>query len=102
MTENPGPTREGAESDTGHKIEVTVAECDVVAGPGRVEDHVAVQRERHEISRPGIDDPRANLDRIEGRGRDRADVTGMAGPRRALLGHMDRSASREGRGRRQT
>ena len=56
MRELPGPARECAESDTRHKIEVTVAECDVVAGPGQVEDDVAVQRESPEISGLGIDD----------------------------------------------
>ena len=62
MRELPGPTREGAQSDTRHKIEVTVAECDIVAGPGQVEEDVAVQRESPEVSRLGIDDPRADQD----------------------------------------
>src|SRR5207247_1233233 len=59
------------------------------AGPND-EDDVTVQRSS--TSRRGIDDPRADLDRPEVRGRDRAEVTGLARVRRALLRYMESSA----------
>src|SRR5207248_2674367 len=109
VRELPGPTRERAQSNTGRKIQMAMAEGEIVAGLRRVEDDVTVQRESTEISPLGVDDRRADLDRIDVRGLDRAEVTGLAPVRPAVLRHMEFSASRRcrrgdraGRGRRQT
>lgn len=66
----------------------------VVAGPRRVEDDVTARR-RTKIRWLQIDDSRADLDRLEVRGRDRAE--GIGRELRAFLRHMERAASRKGR-----
>src|SRR5205085_9505975 len=91
--EPPGPARERDEAGTAREVERDVAGRGVVAVP-RVEDDVAVERARS--GRLGINDPRAHVDRVEVRGRDRAEGTGEACVGRALLRHMEDSASRRG------
>src|SRR3972149_7389350 len=90
--ELPRPARERGHSGAGPKIEVDMAERHVVARARRIEDDVGVQE--GEGQRLEIDDPRANLDPREGRGGDRAVVTGGARVRRALLREVDVAAAR--------
>jgi len=92
----PRPARERAQSQTGREIECAVAERFVVAGPRRVEDDVTVQRGC--ANRLCIDDPRADLDRLDVRGGDRAEITRATLIVPTLFGDMEFTASR---GRRQ-
>jgi hypothetical protein len=63
LSELPGPARERAESETGRKIKMAMAEREIVAGLRRVEDDVAVQSVSSEIRRLGIAALRVDLDR---------------------------------------
>src|SRR6266496_3479102 len=83
-------------SACGRKIEHDMPVRAVFAGP--VDDEVGVQHAGSRIGRRGIDDPRADLDRVEVRGLDRAERAGGARVLRALLRHMERSAPRRGTG----
>ena len=94
--ELPGPARERATADRGG--ECAVAERGVVSWSRQVEDHVTVQIPK--TVHGGIDDPRADLDCSEVRGRDRAERPIRAVVFRALLRHMESSASRGRRQRR--
>src|SRR3954453_11624604 len=93
-----GPAREDASScsiDVG-EINSAVAEGDVVARPWGVEDDVTVEEE---LGTGGaeIGDSRADLDLLQGRGCDSAEVIGPAlvGVGRARLGHPENPASLE-------
>ena len=66
-----------------------MAEREIVARPRRVENDVTVQSESGEISALGVDDRRIDLDRIEVRGRDGAEVTGLTRVRRSPSSHGD-------------
>jgi hypothetical protein len=68
-----------------------MAERFVVAGPRRVEDDVGVKPGR--TSRLRIDDSRADLDLLDVRRRDRAELTCEAVILRALFQDMEISAS---------
>jgi len=84
----PGPVRERAYSGKGH------TECATADGPVAVpgvEDEAS-----RNTSRLVIEDLRADGDRREVRGRDRAEGTGAPRVRRALLRHMELSVSRGG------
>jgi hypothetical protein len=91
--ELPGPARERDHPAMGQTIEHDVAEREVT-GPDD-EDDVTVHG--GSASRLEIDDPRADRDRREVRGRDRAEGIGQARELRALLRHMEISMSRGGR-----
>jgi hypothetical protein len=93
--ELPGPVRERAQSETCRKIKGATADRPVSV-PG-VEDHVTVQQARRNASRLVIEDLRADLDRGEVRGRDRAEGTGEARVSRAFLRYVEISASPGGR-----
>src|SRR4029079_846193 len=99
VREFPGSTRERAAPEPRHKIELAVAARDVVAPPRAVDPDGAVDRQRAEVRGLYIDDPGADLDLRDVRGRDRAEVPRGARVRRrrARLRHMKISASREGR-----
>src|SRR6476646_10890059 len=91
------PAREGDHAGVRGEIEDDVAERCVVARP--VDDEVAVQHAGSGIARSrGVDDPRAGLDRVEVRGRDRAELAGSAVIVLAVLRHMKVPSSRRGRG----
>src|SRR5437870_2440992 len=92
LCELSGPARERAVAETSYTIECAVAERGVVARARRVDDDVAVHQCR--TRRRGIDDGRADFDLLEVRGRDRAEGAGETRVRRALLCHMELSASR--------
>src|SRR5207244_3797729 len=84
------PPRAAGEPDlsgTGSEIERDLAER-VVAGPYD-QDDVAVQRRG--AGRLEIDDPRADLDRVEVGGGDRAEGIGEARVLRAFLRHVESS-----------
>ena len=71
--ELPGPARERAASEkVVLRVERAVAGRRVVAWPRQVEGDGTARR-RTEIGRLEIDDPRADLDRLEVRGRDRTE-----------------------------
>src|SRR2546429_6821774 len=89
--EPPRPARERAVPETGPKIECTMAERDVFARVWWVQDDVAVQRGR--TSCLLIHDPRADLDLLEVRGRDRAEITSQAQVGGALLRQMESAAA---------
>ncbi len=89
--ELPGAARDGDHSLTAGKIEYDMAERDVVARARRVEDDVTIQHGR--TGRDGIDHPRADLDGLEVRGRDRAEATGEPRVLRALFRHVESSAA---------
>src|SRR5450631_1973041 len=91
--ELPGPARERDHPAMGQTIEHDVAEREVAGRDN--EDDVTVHG--GSTSRLQIDDPRADRDRREVRGRDRAEGIGHARVLRALLGHMEISASGGGR-----
>src|SRR6266550_111012 len=93
-SELPGPARDGDHSLTTRKIEDDLAERDVVARARRVEGDVTVQHGSTWCD--CVDDPRADLDVLEVRGRDRAEATGEARVLRALLGHVESSAAQGG------
>jgi len=77
VLELSGPAGERDGAGAGGEIEHDVSVGGVVAGP--IDDEVAVQLARGRIAgRRCIDDLRADLDRGDVRGRDRAEVTGVA------------------------
>src|SRR5256885_14735601 len=87
-----GPARDGDHSLTSSKIQYDMADRDAVTRAGRVEDEVTVQHGR--TRRDCIDDPRADLDGLEVRGRDRAEAAREARVLRALLRHVESAAAR--------
>lgn len=88
--ERSGPARERHHAGPSRKIEHDMARRGV-AGSG-LQDNIRVQGARP--LRLGVDDPRADRDLLEIRGRDRADVTGEARVCRALLCHTEVAAGR--------
>src|SRR5205823_13702580 len=90
--ELPGAARDSDHSLTARKIEDDMAERDAVARARRVEGDVTVQHGG--TRRDGIDDLRADLDVLEVRGRDRAKATSETRVLRALLRHVESSATR--------
>src|SRR5512132_1718315 len=95
--ELPGPAKERDHAGQGRKIEHDMPERGVVPRP--VDHEVTVQHAGTRIAGcRGIDDPRAELDRVEVRGRDRAELTGVAEVVLAVLRHMELSAPGRGTG----
>ena len=92
VSELPGPARERAQPDEFHTIESAMAEGLVVARTREIEDDIAVQHGG--VGRLRIDDPRADLDRLDVRRRDPAERSRLARVFSAVFRDVKVSASR--------
>ena len=95
--EHPGSAREADIADYGRAgrdrhVDADMPERGVIAWP--VDDHAAVVNDSVCQDRGRVDDFRPGLDRVEARGRDRAEGTGFARVLRTLLRDMESAVSR--------
>jgi hypothetical protein len=89
--ELPRPVREHAPADNRRQIDRAMPVRSIAAGTGQIQNHVGVEQRTDSVA--GIGDRRARLDLSEGRGRDGADLAGVAGECRALLFHVEGMAT---------